>query len=80
MAAEEIFVNLPVKNLDKSKDFFAKLGFDGYAFQDADGHISIQTAEIATLTNIHCDPALLSAAPRRTFREPSIPEHPIRHT
>jgi len=29
MAVEEIFVNLPVKNLDKSKDFFAKLGSMG---------------------------------------------------
>lgn len=25
--ASQIYVNLPVKNLDKSKDFFAKLGF-----------------------------------------------------
>ncbi len=25
--ATKIFVNLPVKDLDKSKDFFAKLGF-----------------------------------------------------
>ena len=37
MAAKKLFVNLPVKNLDKSKDFFAKLWFDGHAFQDADG-------------------------------------------
>jgi hypothetical protein len=80
MADKKMFVNLPVKNLDKPKDFFAKLGFDGHAFQDADGHISAQTAAIATLTNIHCDPALLSAAPKRTFRELSIPEHPNRHT
>src|SRR5262245_38894472 len=27
MATKKIFVNLPVKNLDKSKDFFARLGF-----------------------------------------------------
>jgi len=80
MAAEKIFVNLPVKSLDKCKGFFAKLGFDGHAFRDSDGHISAQTAAIATLTNIHSDPALLSAAPKRTFRESSIPEHPIRHT
>ena len=80
MAAKKIFVNLPVKNLDRSKGFFAKLGFDGHAFQAADGHISAQTATIATLTNIQCDPALLPAAPKRTFREPSIPQHPIRPT
>jgi hypothetical protein len=80
MAAKKTFVNLPVKNLDKSKDFFAKLGFDRRACQDTDGNISAQTAAIATPTNIHCDPALLSVAPKRTFREPSIPKHPIRHT
>ena len=80
MAAKKLFVNLPVKNLDKSKDFFAKLGFDGRACEDAAGQFSAQTAAIATLTNIHCDPALLSAAPKRTFREPSISEHAIRHT
>ena len=52
MAAKNIFVNLPVKNLDTSKEFLAKLGFDGHAFEDADGHISAQTGVIATLTNI----------------------------
>ena len=29
MAVKKLFVNLPVKNLDKPKDFFTKLGFDG---------------------------------------------------
>ena len=29
MAAKKLFVNLLVKNLDKSKDFFTKLGFNG---------------------------------------------------
>ena len=29
MGGKKIFVNLPVKNLDKSKDFFAKLGSMG---------------------------------------------------
>ena len=35
MAAKKLFVNLPVRKLDKSKDFFAKLGFDGRACEDA---------------------------------------------
>jgi len=58
MAAKKLFVNLPVKKLDKSKDFIPGRGWPYAA----------QTAAIATLTNIHCDPALLSAAPKRTFR------------
>ena len=29
MGGKKIFVNLPVKNLDRSKDFFAKLGSMG---------------------------------------------------
>ena len=51
MAAKKLFVNLPVKKLDKSKDFIPGRGWPYAA----------QTAAIATLTNIHCDPALLSA-------------------
>ena len=67
MPAKRLFVNLPVKNLDRSKDFFAKLGFDGHAFQDADGHISAQTAAIATLTNIHCESRVLVDRHERNF-------------
>ena len=80
MATKKLFVNLPVKNFDQSKDFLAKLGFDGHAFHDADGHTSAPITAIATPTNIHCDRALLSPVPKGTFREPSIPGHLIRHT
>ena len=39
-----IFVNLPVKDLDASKEFFEELGFGfnpefGGSFQDLDGHV-----------------------------------------
>jgi predicted lactoylglutathione lyase len=32
--ATKLFVNLPVKDLDRSKDFFAKLGFEFYGVAD----------------------------------------------
>jgi hypothetical protein len=38
----KIFVNLPVKNLKQSIEFFTQLGFQfmyGHGFQDLDGHI-----------------------------------------
>ena len=58
MAAKKLFVNLPVKKLDKSKDFIPGRGWPYAA----------QTAAIATLTNIHCDPALSAAAPKNFER------------
>jgi len=37
---QKIFINLPVRNLRESVDFFEKLGFTFNAqFQDWDGHI-----------------------------------------
>lgn len=37
----QIFVNLPVRDLERSKAFFAKLGFgfDAKFTEDPDGHI-----------------------------------------
>ena len=47
MAAKKIFVNLPVKNLDKSKDFFAKLGFTFNAqFTDATAACMVVSEDI----------------------------------
>jgi len=47
MAAKKIFVNLPVKNLDKSKDFFAKLGFTfNVQFTDATAACMVVSEDI----------------------------------
>ncbi len=47
MATKKIFVNLPVKNLDKSKDFFAKLGFSfNVQFTDATAACMIVSEDI----------------------------------
>lgn len=40
MMSTKIFVNLPVSDLNRSVEFFTKLGFKyAHGFQDPDGHI-----------------------------------------
>jgi len=70
MAAKKLFVNLPVKKLDKSKDFIPGRGWPYLSPNSRDCNTNEHSLRSSALVG----------RPKRTLTEPSIPEHPIRHT